>query len=133
MEVRIAKKSGVNTPVVQAMIEQDNCALSQDLAKVYVLAEVVVTRNGPEDEYRDAILRRYGEIGLVESSLAVAACRLFPTNKRALGYTIPCVPSNTNVQRMRPTIHDLVIQGEEECRVGGATAFRSPDRRARPA
>lgn len=95
MEVHLAQNSGVGTAVILTVIEENPCALPPDLSEVYFFAEAVVTGNGEEDAWREAILRRYGDIGLVELSLAIAVCRLFPTVKRAMGYAVPCVPSNT--------------------------------------
>ena len=95
MEVHLAKQAGVGVPDIQAAIEENPCALPPDLAEIYFFTEAVITRNGTEDEFREAILRRHGEIGLIELSLAIAVCRMFPTVKRALGYAVPCVPSNT--------------------------------------
>ena len=96
MEVHLAKQAGVDAPDIQAAIEGNPCALSPDLAEVYFFAEAVITRNGTEDEFREAILRRHDEIGLIEISLAIAVCQMFPTVKRALGYVVPCVSSNSN-------------------------------------
>ncbi|MEK6632881.1 MAG: hypothetical protein AABY94_06150, partial [Nitrospirota bacterium] len=51
--------------------------------------------SGEEDLWREAIFRRYGDIGIVELSMAIAVSRLFPTVSHAMGYAAPCVPGNT--------------------------------------
>lgn len=95
MEVHLAKQAGVSTAVLHTVIEENPCALSPDLAEVYFFVEAVATCNGEEDEYREAILRRYGEVGLIELSMAIAVSRMFPTVLHAMGYTAPCAPSDT--------------------------------------
>lgn len=97
MEVRLAKQAGVSAAVLHSVLDENPCSLSPELAEVYFFAKAVATGNGAEDEWREAILRRYGEVGLIELSLAIAVCRVFPTVLHAMGYAAPCVPSNTRV------------------------------------
>jgi len=97
MEVRFAKQAGISVAILDSILNENPCSLSPDLAEVYFFAEAVATGNGAEDEWREAILRRYGEVGLVELSMAIAVCRVFPTVLHAMGYAAPCVPSNTQV------------------------------------
>lgn len=97
MEVHLAKQAGVSAALLHTILDEAPCALPSDLAEVYFFAEAVATCNGEEDEYREAILRRYGEIGLVELSLAITVSRMLPTLLHVMGYAAPCVPSNTQV------------------------------------
>ncbi len=97
MEVRLAKQAGISAAVLHSVLDENPCSLSPELAEVYFFAEAVATGNGAEDEWREAILRRYGEVGLIELSLAITVCRVFPTVLHAMGYAAPCVPSNTRV------------------------------------
>ena len=39
---------------------------------------------------RERVRERYGEEGLVELALGIAAARVFPVVKRALGYATSC-------------------------------------------
>ena len=50
----------------------------------------VVSASGEEDALRERIRQRYGEEALVELALAIAVGRIFPTTKRALGYSRSC-------------------------------------------
>ena len=52
-------------------------------------AESVVT-SAEDPELREALRARYGEAGLVELALGIAAARVFPTVKRALGHAQAC-------------------------------------------
>jgi alkylhydroperoxidase family enzyme len=90
IEVNLAKKDGVAPQILQAVLDRNVGALPPALAEVYHFAEGVVTRNGQEEEFRDRIRQRYGEVALVEMALAIAVCRIFPTTKHGLGYATSC-------------------------------------------
>lgn len=90
-EVRLAKLAGVSTAILQTTLDENSCALSPDLAEVYFFVEAVATCNGAEEEFREAILRRYGEVGLVELSLAIAVCRMFPPSN--MSWAMPLLVS----------------------------------------
>jgi hypothetical protein len=95
MEVHLATRAGVSAALIHTILDEAPCALPSDLAEVYFFAQAVATGSGEEDIWREAIFRRYGEIGIVELSMAIAVSRLFPTVSHAMGYAAPCVPGNT--------------------------------------
>lgn len=72
-----------------------------DLAEMCFFAEAVASCNGADDDFRGSILRRYGEVGLVELSLASAVCRMFPTVKHVMGYAGPSKPRKTSFSTLR--------------------------------
>ncbi len=88
-EVRLAKGARVSASILHSVLDENPCALPPELAEVYLFAEAVATSSGAEDEYRETLLRRFGDVGLVELSLAIAACRVVPTVKHVLGCTTP--------------------------------------------
>jgi alkylhydroperoxidase family enzyme len=95
MEVHLAKQDGVRVPLLHAVLDESPCSLPPELAEVYFFAEAVATGNGEEETWREAIFRPYGEIGLVEFSMAIAVSRMFPTVLHAMGYAALCTQSNT--------------------------------------
>ena len=96
IEVNLAKQDGLSPAVLRgARFAPDE--LPTELADVYHFAEEVVRKTGLEGPYRQLIRARYGEEGLVELALAMAACRVFPVTKRALGYARSCAAVNVNV------------------------------------
>lgn len=97
MEIQLAKQAGVGVHLLHAVLDESPCSLPPELAEVYFFAEAVATGSGEEDTWREAIFRRYGDIGIIELSLAIAVSRMFPTLLHAMGYAAPCVPSNTQV------------------------------------
>lgn len=89
IEVNLAKHDGVSTTLLQTVLDRKVDALPKELANVYRFAEAVVTQNDAL-ELRQAMRQQYGEEGLVELALTIAACRVFPTTKRAMGYATSC-------------------------------------------
>jgi len=60
------------------------------LADVYRFTEAVVKASGVEAPYQERIIGRYGQEVFVERPSAIAAARLLPIIKRALGYAMSC-------------------------------------------
>jgi alkylhydroperoxidase family enzyme len=89
IEINLAQHDGVSTNWLQAALEGKLETLPRELANVCRFTEAVVTQRD-DMELREAMRQQYGEEGLVELALAIAACRVFPTTKRALGYATSC-------------------------------------------
>lgn len=68
---------------------------------MYFFAEAVASRNGADNDFRASILRRYGEVGLVELSLASAFYRMFYTVKHVMDYAGPRKPKTTSFSTLR--------------------------------
>jgi alkylhydroperoxidase family enzyme len=90
VEIRLAKKAGVPLDVIRAVIGRAPERLPERLADVYRFTESVVTARYDEARLRERIRTAYGDAALVELALGIAACRVFPTVKRALGYATSC-------------------------------------------
>ena len=90
IEVNLALQEGVADDLLQAVLERAPESLPAGLGEVYRFAEAVVGASGEEDELRPKIVERWGERGLVELALAIAAARFFPITKRTLGYATSC-------------------------------------------
>lgn len=90
IEVNLAKQNGVPEEIIRATLDGNFDELSQGLVDVHRFTKGVVMATGEEDSLRESLRKRYGEQGFVELALAIAACRVFPTTKRALGYAKSC-------------------------------------------
>lgn len=88
--VNHAKQAGVPLDVIQPALDRRPDLLPADLAAVYRFAEAIVAKSPDADELRNVMRQQYGEEGLVEMALAIAACRVFPVTKRVLGYAKSC-------------------------------------------
>ncbi|HEX8130422.1 MAG TPA: hypothetical protein VF527_15080 [Pyrinomonadaceae bacterium] len=90
IEVNLARRHGVAPEVLRAAILRRPDELPAALADVYRFAEAVCEAGGAEGEWRERVRVHYGEEALVELALGIAAARVFPTTKRALGYATSC-------------------------------------------
>jgi alkylhydroperoxidase family enzyme len=90
IEVNLARKAGVPADVLRAVLDRRPENLPEELADAYYFSEAVVQATWQEDPWRERIRQRYGEEALIELALAIAACRVFPITKRALGYATSC-------------------------------------------
>lgn len=90
IEVNLARKDGVPADVIRAVLNNRPEDLTRELADVYRFAKSVVEASGGEEELRERMRKTYGEEGLVELALGIAAARVFPVTKRALGYATSC-------------------------------------------
>jgi alkylhydroperoxidase family enzyme len=90
IEVNEARRAGVPAEVVRAVVEQRLDALPPEAADAYRFAAAVVRATGEEGAPRERLRQRFGEEALVELALAIAAARVFPIVKRALGYATSC-------------------------------------------
>jgi alkylhydroperoxidase family enzyme len=90
IEVNLARKDGVPADLIRAVLNRRLDDLTPELADVYCFTKAVVEASGEEEELRQRIRERYGEEGLVELALGMAAARVFPVTKRALGFATSC-------------------------------------------
>ncbi|MCB9544125.1 MAG: hypothetical protein R3F65_22765 [bacterium] len=88
--VNLALAAGVDPAIVRATVEGRVEALPSDLADVYRFTEAVVRPTWDEGALRDALTVRYGEAAMVEMAIGIAAVRVFPIVKRALGFAVSC-------------------------------------------
>ena len=90
IEVNLARMDGVPADIIRAALNNRPEDMTPELAEVYRFTKAVVEANGEEEELRQRIRDRYGDEGLVELALGMAAARVFPVTKRALGYATSC-------------------------------------------
>ena len=89
IEVNLARRGGVPAEVLRAVLAERVADLPPELTDVYRFARAVAAAED-DAELRASLRARYGEEAFVELALAIAAARVFPTTKRALGYATSC-------------------------------------------
>lgn len=97
IEVTNALRAGVPEALVRAAAEGRDDDLGE-LSDVVRYARAVVTA-ADDPALRETLRARYGEAGLVELALGIAAARVFPTTKRALGYAQACALTPISYER----------------------------------
>jgi hypothetical protein len=89
--VTMAEREGVSTATLRAVLAGDETGMSPDASLGFRFARAVLERDiGEGDQLRSEVVSLWGRKGLVSLALAVAASRVFPTVKYALGHGHAC-------------------------------------------
>ncbi len=89
--VTMAERAGVPSALLGALIARDEAAMTPEVALAFRFAEAAVAREPRAEEYRDEIVKRWGERGLISLSFAIATSRFYPALKYALGHGQSCM------------------------------------------
>lgn len=103
--VKIAAEGGVLASVLKGILTGDEAAMGPDaaLARRFALASMARDLEAT-DPLREEVVRRWGEKGLAALALSIAAARVYPTVKYALGHGKAC-------SKVSVAGEDLVVQG----------------------
>ena len=89
--VSMAEEEGVPPAVLKAILTGDEAAMGPDAALGWRFARASLARDmEAADPLRDEIIRRWGRKALASLALGVAAARVYPTVKYALGHGKAC-------------------------------------------
>ncbi len=89
--VTMAEQAGVSPKVLRAVLDDDEEAMGPDVVLAVRFARAVLAHDPDADRLREEIERRWGRRAVVSLALAIAAVRVFPTVKYALGHGKACV------------------------------------------
>lgn len=89
IEIRTALRAGLPSDFVRSVLE-DPGQLEEEISIVVRFTRSIVEARYDESEDRERIRTRYGDAGLAEMALAIAAVQTFPTIKRSLGFAQSC-------------------------------------------
>ena len=87
----MAERAGVAPAALRAVLARDERAMSADTVLGFRFAEAVLAHHPGADELRVEIVRRWGKHALISLGFAIAAARVFPTVKYALGHGQACM------------------------------------------
>lgn len=89
--VDMALAQGLDPKVVGAVLAGDETQMGETAALAWRFARASLTRDMvAADPLREEIVRRWGETALVAIGLSLAAARMYPTLKYALGHGRSC-------------------------------------------
>jgi len=88
--VTMAEREGVAPDTLRAIVAGDLRAMPDDVVLAYRFAKASLAHDLAADELRDEIVKRWGERGLISLAFALAASRVYPTMKYALGHGKAC-------------------------------------------
>jgi hypothetical protein len=89
--VSMAERAGVNPAVLRAVLSDDPGNMPPDVALVWSFTRATLAHDPAADEYREAIVQRWGQLGLISLAFAITASRIYPTVKYALGHGKACM------------------------------------------
>jgi alkylhydroperoxidase family enzyme len=101
-EVHLARQAGVAPAVLEAVIQHRVEELEPEIAHIYRFTRAVVAATGEEEDLRPVLQAHYGDAGMVELALGIAAARVYPTTKRALGYATSCAQVKIQTEPTAP-------------------------------
>jgi hypothetical protein len=91
ISVDMAAASGVKPAVLRAILAGDEQAMGANAALGYRFARTALERRLEEaDAVREAVVRRWGQKGLVALALTLTTARMYPTVKYAMGHGKTC-------------------------------------------
>ena len=88
--VSMAERAGVRPDVLRAVLRDDPDAMPPDVALVWRFTRATLAHDAAADQYRDAIIKRWGPRAVVSLALAMTAARLYPTVKYTMGHGKAC-------------------------------------------
>lgn len=88
--VNMAERAGVSASVLRAVLGDDPDAMPPDVALAWKFTRATLAHDPAADQYRAAIVQRWGKRALISLAFAITAARLYPTVKYALGHGKAC-------------------------------------------
>jgi hypothetical protein len=88
--VAMAERAGVSPALLRAVLTDNPDAMPPDVALVWRFTRATLAHDPAADEYREAIVKRWGRRALISLAFAITAGRIYPTVKYALGHGKAC-------------------------------------------
>ncbi len=101
---RMAEADGISHQTLRAILEDDERTMSADAALALRFARAVLAHDAQADELRGQIAARWCEKAVATLALVIAASRVFPTMKYALGHGKTCSRIHIGDVDIRPTM-----------------------------
>jgi len=89
--VTMAERAGVNPAVLRAVLADNPDAMPQDVRLAWNFTRATLAHDAAADEYREAIVKRWGKRALISLAFTITAARIYPTVKYALGHGKACM------------------------------------------
>jgi hypothetical protein len=88
--VTMAERAGVSAAVLRAVLADAPETMPPDVALAWKFTRATLAHDPAADQYRDAIVQRWGKRALISLAFAITAARIYPTVKYALGHGKAC-------------------------------------------
>jgi hypothetical protein len=91
LAVTMAERAGLSPVVLRAVLADNPEAMPPDVRLVWNFTRATLAHDAAADEYREAIVKRWGRRAIVSLAFAITAARIYPTVKYALGHGKACI------------------------------------------
>jgi len=91
LAVTMAERAGVSPAVLRAILSDNPDVMPPEVALVWKFTRATLAHDAAADEYRDAVVKRWGRRALVSLAFGITAARIYPTVKYALGHGKACM------------------------------------------
>jgi hypothetical protein len=91
LAVSMAERAGVSSVALSAVLADNPDSMPPDVALVWKFTRATLAHDAAADEYRNEIVKCWGRRALVSLAFAIAAARIYPTVKYALGHGKACM------------------------------------------
>lgn len=88
--VSMAERSGIDAKVLRAILTEDAAAMPDDVKLAWRFTRATLDHDPSADQYREEIIKRWGQKALISLAFAMVASRVYPTVKYALGHGKAC-------------------------------------------
>ena len=88
--VSMAERAGVDPKVLRAVLNETSLMMPPDVALAWRFTRATLDHDPSADRYRDEIIKRWGPRAVVSLAFAIAAARIYPTVKYAMGHGKAC-------------------------------------------
>lgn len=102
LTITMAEAEGVSQTVLRGILEGDERAMGPDAALALRFARASLAHDSQADALREQIMARWGKRALLSLAFAIAASRLFPSVKYALGHGRACSRIRVGEVETRP-------------------------------
>ncbi|WP_292937091.1 hypothetical protein [Noviherbaspirillum sp.] len=90
LTVTMAEREGVSARLLRAVFDNDEKAMGPDVTLAVRYARAVLAHDLEADGLREQIAARWGQRAVVSLALSIAAAKVYPTMKYALGHGQAC-------------------------------------------
>jgi AhpD family alkylhydroperoxidase len=90
IHIGMARRAGLRDHAIEALLRDDQAALSPDAALAARFALAISRRSGDESEARDAVRARWGEKGVIDLVMATQVSRFLTMLKAGFGHATAC-------------------------------------------
>ena len=90
LAVTMAERQGVNPEILRALLNDDEPAMSEEVALAWRFTRATLAHDASADGCREEIVRRWGPRAVVSLAFAITTARMYPTVKYAMGHGKIC-------------------------------------------